>query len=327
MGKVAKISKKNSVFDAELLDRAIKPSNDFDNFANGRWKKSNPIPSNESSWGTFNILNKENEEVKLKGLINELLKNKDWEDGSDEQKLVDTYRAFMDEAEIERLSLAPIEDLFAEIAGLKNLQEWVNMHAKWIGEGIDTPLEGYVSMDGKDSSRQAVWWTQGGLSLGERSLYEDQDSKTKKIRKEFVGHVDKILELAGFREKDGGKKILEFETKLAKLHKTNVEMRDPVKIYNPTTVLEVQKQTDAKNIKLKWAGFVEQSGLDSEDIIVHDLDYASKVAELLAETDLEILRLYSKWQVLKTWSSMLPEKFRKENFRFFFKIMNGVKEE
>lgn len=325
--------KKKPVFDAGLLDWDIKPGDDFDTFVNGKWKKKNPVPNNESAWGTFNILNKENEEVKIKGLIEELLENGDWEEGSDEQKITDLYRAFMDEVEIERLGLKPIEDLLAEVARLKSLQAWVNLHASWIGEGIDTPLEGCVSMDGKDSSKQIVEWTQGGLSLGERSLYEDGDSKTKKIRKEFVAHVNKMFKLAGLGELDAGEKILEFETKLAKLHKTKVEMRDPVGIYNPTTVAEMQKKItklkggDGDEVEIKLSGFVENSGLKSEEIVVHDLDYVPSVMGLLAETDLEVLKLYSKWQVLKKWSSMLPEKLRKEHFRFFMGVMHGIKEE
>lgn len=316
--------------DFKNLDSNIKPGDDFDSFVNRIWKKKNPVPGDESRWGTFSILNKENEEVKIKGLIGDLLKKDDWKDGSGERKLVELYKAFMNEDEIENLKLSPIEDLLEEVGKVESAQDWFNLHAQWLAEGVNTPLEAYVDVDEKSSNKHAVNWTQGGLSLGEKSLYEDDDKKTKKIRKEFEAHVDKMFELAKLKstqestQGEGvGSKILEFERNVAKLHKTKVEMRDPIAIYNSTTVGDLQKKT----LKLKLDQFVEKSGLESEEIVVHDLTYVPKVAELVAKTDLEVLKLYSKWQVLTKWSRLLPKELSLESFRFFSTVMHGIKED
>jgi putative endopeptidase len=114
-------------------------------------------------------------------------------------------------------------------------------------------------------------------------------------------------------------------------------MRDPVGIYNPTTVAEMQKRITKLNAEIeaeggdkaeiKLSGFVTSSGLDSKEVVVHDLDYFPKVTSLLQETDLEVLKLYSKWQILKKWALMLPKKLSLESFRFFGTVMNGIKEQ
>src|SRR5579872_7586503 len=41
-------------FNLANLDRAIKPCDDFYQFADGGWVKNNPIPADHSSWATFN---------------------------------------------------------------------------------------------------------------------------------------------------------------------------------------------------------------------------------------------------------------------------------
>ena len=92
-----RISTKNNDhgFDISAIDSTVLPCDDFDQFANGMWKKNTQIPSTESSWGAFEILYKANEE-KQKGILDGLLKNKNHKKGSNEQLIADYYRAFLD---------------------------------------------------------------------------------------------------------------------------------------------------------------------------------------------------------------------------------------
>ena len=41
----------------------VKSSNcgDFDQYINAKWKSENSVPSTESSWGSFSVLNKSND--------------------------------------------------------------------------------------------------------------------------------------------------------------------------------------------------------------------------------------------------------------------------
>src|ERR1043165_8137726 len=79
-------SQKVPAFETSSLDRNIQPCADFDGFANAGWKKNNPIPGTESRWGAFNILDKENKEVRLKSIIAEITQQTELKKGTEEQQ-------------------------------------------------------------------------------------------------------------------------------------------------------------------------------------------------------------------------------------------------
>ena len=47
-------------FDPANLDRNVKPGDDFYHFADGTWLKNNPIPPDQTRWGSFNLLDERN---------------------------------------------------------------------------------------------------------------------------------------------------------------------------------------------------------------------------------------------------------------------------
>ena len=102
-------------FDVSSLDSAAKACDDFDAYANGGWKKKNPIPGTESRWGAFGILDKENKEVRLKGIIEEITKVQDRKKGSEEQQIADYYQSFLDTATVEKRALEPLKPYLDKI--------------------------------------------------------------------------------------------------------------------------------------------------------------------------------------------------------------------
>jgi putative endopeptidase len=54
--------------DFQDMDGTIDPKVDFYHFANGTWVKNNPVPSTESRWSSFNIL-QDNNNRKLREIL------------------------------------------------------------------------------------------------------------------------------------------------------------------------------------------------------------------------------------------------------------------
>ncbi len=106
-------------FDPANLDRAIKPCDDFYQFADGGWIKNNPIPADHSSWATFNQLHDKNEDV-LRAILEEASKDKSATTGSNWQKIGDYYATCMDESQIETAGLKPLDPELQRIADIKD---------------------------------------------------------------------------------------------------------------------------------------------------------------------------------------------------------------
>ncbi len=100
-------AQKVPAFDNSSVDKSIKPCHDFDGFANNGWKKANPIPGTESRWGAFNVLDKENKEVRLKGIILDIASRKGLAKGTEEQQISDYYASFLDTVTIQKRGISP----------------------------------------------------------------------------------------------------------------------------------------------------------------------------------------------------------------------------
>jgi len=316
-------STKVPAFDLSSIDSSYQPCEDFDEFANGNWKKNNPIPSTESRWGAFNVLDKENKEVRLKGIIATISQQTDLKKGTEEQQIADYYKSFLDTATIEKLGISPLQPYLDKINAVQSLDDWSRVTGELQKIGVNTFAVFSVDADARNSSMNALYEYQAGLSLRERSYYDRMDSSTVNVRNEFVKHVDTMFRMAGFADKDPGKTLLDFETRLAKLQLTNVERRDPVKTYNKAPFSELETLAPQFN----WDYYASAQGIKTDTVIIENKDYVKKAGALLKATPLETLKMYARWQLLHRFASYLPKKFDQANFYFYGTVMSGQKEQ
>ena len=108
-------------FDTANLDKTCKPCDDFYQFAMGGWMKSNPIPPEYSSWGTFTQLADKNQQ-NLRQIL-EAAATAKAAPGSNEQKIGDFYASCMDTAAIDVAGTKPIEPDLARIAAIKSVAD------------------------------------------------------------------------------------------------------------------------------------------------------------------------------------------------------------
>ena len=309
-------------FDVAGMDTTVKPCDDFDQFANGNWKKNNEIPATESRWGAFGILQKENVEVKAKGIIDSLLTVKEPKKGSDAQLVSDYYRSYMDTVTLEKLGASPLMPWMAKIDALKDLKEQAALSGEYARIGVSSFLGAYAQPDQKDSKMNTLWSDQDGLSLGERSYYEKTDDAMVNIRTEFVHHVDTMFALAGLTDKNPGATILAFETGLAKLQLTNIETRDP-NIYTKIAFSDFVKLSP----KYDLAAAFDQAKIKSDSVLVQNKEYVTKASTYLALMPLSTVKTWMKWQLLSTYANTLNKAITDENFHFNGTVMSGTKEQ
>src|SRR5262249_20804408 len=147
-----------------------KPCDDFNQFANGGWLKSHPIPPEYPLWGSFVMLTDENQK-KLKGILEDAAGDTRAARGSSGQKSGDFYASCMDTSAIEAQGRKPIEPALEEIARVKTKDQLPAIVARLHAWRARPFFQFASTQDLKDSSRVIAQSSQGGLGLPDRDYY------------------------------------------------------------------------------------------------------------------------------------------------------------
>lgn len=320
--KTKSIETQKDVFAANI-DSSYNPGDDFFMFANGKWFKDNPIPTEESGWGIGNIVNNENLERLRK--ISEEAAKEGGAKGSASQKIGDFWTAAMDSTVIEKQGTQYLQPYFNSINSITDIPSFINVIADLNKIGEDALFSSGVEQDDKESDVMAFRLNQGGLGLPERDYYFNTDSSTTNIRKAYVQHVAKILEFQG---KDSvsalksAENILVFETRLAKDSRTLADLRDPYANYHKVPITELEKFSSSIN----WKKFLQDIGVTKIDsVIVGQPEFFKSLDATLKSTSINDLKDYLTYRLVNSFSNALPEKYGLEAFQYG-QLFSGAKE-
>jgi predicted metalloendopeptidase len=312
-----------SGIETQYIDQGVRVQDDFFGHLNGKWLQSTEIPSDRSSWGTFMKLRDDTQE-QIRVIVEADQKKPGKKVGSDEQKIGDLYSSFMDEKKLETLGYKPLAGELQRIRALKDKHGVPALVAHLSQIGVATPYGIGVAQDAKESTKYATYIRQGGLGMPDRDYYLKLDDKRMAgIRAKYEQHIANILALAG--DKDAAAKakaILAFETELAQVQWTRVELRDPNKSYNKMSVDELAKLAPDYD----WKAALAAAGVANKAsyVIVGQPSYVSGFNQVLAKTDLDTVKAYFQWQLLREYAPYLSKAFVDENFDFYGKTLTGV---
>jgi putative endopeptidase len=311
-------------FDTANLDKTCKPCDDFYQFAMGGWMKSNEIPPQYSTWGSFSRLLDKNQQ-NLQQIL-EAAESSKAAPGSNEQKIGDFYASCMDTTAIDAAGTKPMDAEMASIASMKNESDLQAEAARLHKEGVGVLFGFRANQDAKDSSQVvgAAW--QGGLGLPEREYYLKQDDKSKQLRDAYVKHVAKMFELLGDSADAAATEattVLGIETSLANASMKNTDLRDPDKTYHRLKMADLQEMTP----DFSWESYFKALGHpELKEINVGQPDFFKALNAQLTATSLADWKTYFRWHLLNASAAGLPEKFIAEEFEFRGKTLTGAKE-
>jgi len=306
------------------MDTMIHPGDDFFSFANGGWLKNNPIPKSESGWGIFNLVADENySQIKR---ISEDASSNNSAKGTPQQQIGDFFYCGMDSAAIEKNGINPLKENLDKIAAAKTKEDIVNLITEFQISGVNPAYSMGVGQDMKNSDVNMVYFSQGGLGMPDRDYYFKNDARTKNIRDDYEKHINNMLFLTysdSAKARKASAAILALETRLASAHKKLEELRDPYANYHKMSVTQLDKLTS----NIHWSEVFKNMEINPDSVIVGQPAFYTKLNSLLSSTDINTWKDYLTWQLITSNASYLSTAFDNENFNFYYKILNGAKEQ
>ena len=321
------MAQNQSGLDMTNFDKSVRPADDFYRYATGGWQKLHPLPAAYSRYGSFDML-QENVNKQVNSILASLTKKK-FKEGTTERKLSDFYKLAMDQDRRNKEGLAPVKPLLDEMEAAKTLDQLHDLQLKYAKIGYGVPFGSYFGADDKNVTRNILCLSQGGLTLGQKDYYLNNDKATSDIRDAYKKHLVRMFKLYGFTDAQASVKaadVFRAETELAIASKSNTELRDPQANYNKMSLKEFED--NYPNIPLCQMAEAEGVKLDYiQEMNVGQPAFFTALNSLMALQTADELRAIMEWDVIQSSASYLTDEIRQANFDFFGKTMSGRKEE
>lgn len=306
--------------DRANLDPSVAPQTDFYDYACGGWMKANPLKPEFARYGTFDEL-RENNRVQLRELIMNL-DTKNAPQGSITQKIGDLYAMGLDSL---RLNIEGAQPIIGDVVAINQTPKSDVMDLLATKIGVDGFFSTGVEADMMNSDIHAMYWSQGGMGLGDRDYYLEDSDNAKKIRDAYRTYIKTLTSLIGY---DSGAQqrvadnVMEIETRLAKAAMSREELRNPAATYNPMTLDKIAAKYP--NVDLRRY-FAKQGITDIESVVIGQPNSLAEVNAILAEASEQAIHDYLTASYISTAADYLSDDFTDAKFKLS-QAVSGVEE-
>ena len=305
------------------MNTTISPSQDFFRYVNGTWLDKTEIPSDRSSWGSFNELRKKTDKDAL-AILKEASKNPKFQSNTDQGKAVSLFSTILDTVGRNKRGVEPLKPYLKKIDAIKNVTDLQNYLSEMEFQGGSGFFGIYIGADDKNSTKNTVFLGVSRLGLPDKDYYNSEDKDSKEKRAKYELHVARMLQFIGespAKAKQSGAEILALETALSAPRLDRVESRDSRLMYNPMTLADLQKVTPA----IKWSTYFSNLGLTKLDtVIVMEPRYMKALQTIFSENKVEVWKEYLKWDLLNAASAQLTTDIETARFDFYSKTLTGA---
>ncbi|MCM1110925.1 MAG: M13 family metallopeptidase [Clostridium sp.] len=305
------------------FDKSTPAGTDFYLHVNKGWMDSHPLTAEHARYGKFNILS-DSSDARVKEIVMNLASENPLP-GTVAFKVATIYSQAMDSIRRNAEGAKPIQADLRRIEetpheGMEDLFLWLhgNYASPFFSAG---PQENLVN-----SNEYAMYVGGGGMGLGDRDYYLENDKRNKEVREAYKKLITTQMRNAGFSSKDAKRitaNVMKIETALADSAWTREQSRNIPAMYNPRTFAQLKEMYPAIN----WDRFfIETMNIPSpETVIVTEINSVKQANDLIASlTDREI-KDYYLWKYVSQAAPMLSDKFSDASFEFS-KVMSGVQQ-
>jgi putative endopeptidase len=310
----------------DLMDKSVKPGDDFFRYVNGTWFDKTEIPADRTRWGSFDEL-RQNTDKDALTILKQAANDKKLDPKSDQAKAVNVYKTYMDTLARNKRGIQPLKATLAQIDAVKNVNDLNKLMIDRLPFGGVGFYSMFVGADAKNSNKNVLSIGPGSLGLPDRDYYVSEDADSKEKRQKYVAHVARMLQYLGLSEAKAqadAARILALETAMAQPRFDRVERRDRRKSYNPMDILQLQNLTPSVN----WRNYIMGAGIKRIDtVIVSQPKYMAALETLFQANEVDAWKAYLRWTLLNRYADQLTTDIERANWEFYSQTLQGAKKQ
>ena len=315
---------KNPGIAVDLMDKSVRPNDNFFQFVNGTWLKNTAIPADKTRWGSFDEL-RQNTDKDALAILNAASKDPKYKSNTDQGKAINIYKSVMDTVARNKQGIKPIQADLAKINAIKNTADLQKLLMETEAVGGGAGFFGFgIGADEKNSNRNIVSLGPGSLGLPDRDYYVSEDKDSKEKREKYVLHLAKMLQYIGenpAQAKEDAEKILALEIQMSKPRLDRVERRDSKKQYNPTAISDLKKMVPI----MDWNSYLKGIGIAKVDTVnISQPRYMAALQTIFSENKVEDWKAYMRWMLLRSAAGQLSTEIETANWEFYGKALTGA---
>ena len=316
--------------DLKGMDRSVQPGDDFDDYANGSWRKNAVIPADRASTGIFLEVFQKAEKRNAQ-IIREAGAGHPAA-GSNARRIADYYAAFMNEAAIEKAGLDPLKPELDKIDAIKTRTDLSRVLGGQLRADVD-PINAtswhtehlfglFVTQGLEDPSHNIAYLLQGGLGMPNRDYYLKNDAEMVGFRDKYKAYVAATLQRAGMADaKAKADAIFALEAKIAQAQESLVESEDVHKANNPWPASAYAQKAPG----IDWNAFFEAAGLAGQPVVDAWQPQAIKgLSALVASEPLQTWKDYLAFHAINESAGLLPKAYADASFEFYGHTLTGT---
>lgn len=315
---------------ADNASAKVAPGDDFFTYVNADWLHSVQIPADRSSWSNGAEMMELNNQ-RLKAMIEAAAKGATGE----AKKVSDYYNTALDEAAIEAKGLAPLQQVLAPIAAIKDKKQLTRVLGASLRVDVD-PLNAtnfftenlfglWIAQGFTDPTHNTPYLLQGGLGLPDRAYYLDQNARMAELRSKYQAHIAATFKLAGIdRAEERAARVFALETRIAETHGTREDSADVLKANNNWTAADFARNAPG----MDWKLFLQSAGLGKQQkFIAYHPSAIKGAAALVASEPLDSWKDFLTFHTINHLHSAEPKALSEEHFNFYGRTLSGTPEQ
>ena len=315
----------SSGIDPNNLDKTVRPGDNFYQYAAGGWLKSHPLDDEHTDNGAFTDLY-EKSQKDIQELILQYASSPQ-QKGSLGQKIGSLYNLMMDSVRLNKEGWTPLKPTLERIKAIKDRKEYQLVTAQLDRKGENTMMYGIgVGADQRNADVNIVGISQGGMGLGTRDYYLNDDEQTVKVREAYKKYIKNLFMKVGDDENVAQAKmkaVMDIETRIAKASYSRVQLRDVDANYHKMSYNQLVCDFPG----IDWGNVFLATGFPAFQYVdVGQPEPIHEVEKILAETSLDDLKAYAEIKVISGAASHLSDDFRREAFNLS-SVVSGVQQD